>query len=78
MPSIRLSTLCTSYPTINPRTPLNEFDTAPKIDPRNPWNALPVDCSVRSIPMPFLKLVMNAQGDIDKWDKTFKTIFFIG
>ncbi len=51
---------------MNPKIPLSVFEIAPKMVPKNPWNALPVDCSVNKISIPFLKDVTNAQGEIER------------
>jgi hypothetical protein len=78
IPSIKLSTLSTSYPTIKPKTPLKAFEMAPNNVPKNPWNALPVDCSVSKILIPLLKDVMKAHGEILRWERILRAIFLTG
>lgn len=63
---------------MNPKIPPKEFETAPKIVPKNPWKARPVDCSVKRIYTPFLNDETKAHGDMLKWVKIFKTILLIG
>jgi hypothetical protein len=63
---------------IMPKIPAIVFEKAPIMFPIKPWNALLVEFYVKSIYIPFLKEVKNAQGEIDKCDKTLIAIFFIG